>query len=398
MFFDTFAYQVESAFQLHFPLITNIFLLLKKDIGLEMESYLTKWCVVLVLLCFGFSVVKAQAQAQVPCFFVFGDSLVDNGNNNGLISIARSNYFPYGIDFGGPTGRFSNGKTTVDVIAELLGFNGYIPAYNTVSGRQILSGVNYASAAAGIREETGRQLGQRISFSGQVRNYQTTVSQVVQLLGDETRAADYLKRCIYSVGLGSNDYLNNYFMPTFYSSSRQFTPEQYANDLISRYSTQLNALYNYGARKFALSGIGAVGCSPNALAGSPDGRTCVDRINSANQIFNNKLRSLVDQLNNNHPDAKFIYINAYGIFQDMITNPARFGFRVTNAGCCGIGRNAGQITCLPGQRPCRDRNAYVFWDAFHPTEAANVIIARRSYNAQSASDAYPMDISRLAQL
>ncbi|CAE5958828.1 unnamed protein product [Arabidopsis arenosa] len=363
-----------------------------------MESYLKKWCVVFVLLCFGFSVVKAQAQAQVPCYFIFGDSLVDNGNNNGLISIARSNYFPYGIDFGGPTGRFSNGKTTVDETAELLGFNDYIPAYNTVSGRQILSGVNYASAAAGIREETGRQLGQRISFSGQVRNYQNTVSQVVQLLGDETRAADYLKRCIYSVGLGSNDYLNNYFMPTFYSSSRQFTPEQYANDLISRYSTQLNALYNYGARKFALSGIGAIGCSPNALAGSRDGRTCVDRINSANQIFNNKLRSLVDQLNNNHPDAKFIYINAYGIFQDMITNPSRFGFRVTNAGCCGIGRNAGQITCLPGQRPCRDRNAYVFWDAFHPTEAANVIIARRSYNAQSASDAYPMDISRLAQL
>lgn len=42
--------------------------------------------------------------------------------------------------------------------AELLGFNGYIPAYSDASGRQILSGVNYASAAAGIREETGRQL------------------------------------------------------------------------------------------------------------------------------------------------------------------------------------------------------------------------------------------------
>ncbi|KAL1205164.1 GDSL esterase/lipase [Cardamine amara subsp. amara] len=363
-----------------------------------MESYLRKWCVVFVLLGFGFSVANAQAQAQVPCYFIFGDSLVDNGNNNGLVSFARANYFPYGIDFGGPTGRFSNGKTTVDEIAELLGFNNYIPAYNAASGQQILSGVNYASAAAGIREETGRQLGQRISFSGQVRNYQNTVSQVVQLLGDETRAADYLKRCIYSVGMGSNDYLNNYFMPNFYSSSRQFTPEQYANDLITRYSTQLNALYNYGARKFALIGIGAVGCSPNALARSSDGTTCNNQINSANQIFNSKLRSLVDQLNNNHPDAKFIYINAYDIFQDMIKNPSRFGFTVTNAGCCGIGRNAGQITCLPGQRPCRNRNAYVFWDAFHPTEAANVIIAKRSFNAQSPSDAYPMDISRLAQL
>ncbi|CAA7030606.1 unnamed protein product [Microthlaspi erraticum] len=363
-----------------------------------MESYLKKWCVVFVLLSLGFSVVKSQPQAQVPCYFIFGDSLVDNGNNNGLVSFARANYFPYGIDFGGPTGRFCNGKTTVDEIAELLGFRGNIPAYSDVRGQQILQGVNYASAAAGIREETGRQLGQRISFSGQVRNYQSTVQQVVNLLGDETRAADYLKRCIYSVGLGSNDYLNNYFMPNFYSSSRQFTPEQYADDLISRYRTQLDALYNYGARKFSLIGVGAIGCSPNALARSGDGRTCNAQINSANQIFNSKLRSLVDQLNNNHRDAKFIYINAYDIFQDMIRNPSNFGFTVTNAGCCGIGRNAGQITCLPGQRPCRNRNAYVFWDAFHPTEAANVVIARRSFNAQSPNDAYPMDISALARL
>ena len=60
------------------------------------------------------------AEPQVPCYFIFGDSLVDNGNNNGIASLARANYLPYGIDFPqGPTGRFSNGKTTVDVIGEL---------------------------------------------------------------------------------------------------------------------------------------------------------------------------------------------------------------------------------------------------------------------------------------
>ena len=59
------------------------------------------------------------AQPQVPCYFIFGDSLVDNGNNNNLNSLAKANYLPYGIDFPrGPTGRFSNGKTTVDVISE----------------------------------------------------------------------------------------------------------------------------------------------------------------------------------------------------------------------------------------------------------------------------------------
>ena len=57
---------------------------------------------------------------QVPCYFIFGDSLADNGNNNQLKSLARSNYLPYGIYLpSGPTGRFSNGKTIVDVIGEL---------------------------------------------------------------------------------------------------------------------------------------------------------------------------------------------------------------------------------------------------------------------------------------
>lgn len=53
----------------------------------------------------------------VPAMFIFGDSLIDNGNNNNLPSFAKANYFPYGIDFdGGPTGRFSNGYTMVDEI------------------------------------------------------------------------------------------------------------------------------------------------------------------------------------------------------------------------------------------------------------------------------------------
>ncbi|KAK4766880.1 hypothetical protein SAY86_014631 [Trapa natans] len=283
--------------------------------------------------------------------------------------------------------------------AELLGIDDYIPPYASASGEVILKGVNYASAAAGIRSETGQQLGARISLSGQIQNYQNTVSQVVNLLGDEDTAANYLGKCIYSVGLGSNDYLNNYFMPQFYSTSRQFTPEDYADNLMQQYAQDLRTLYSYGARKLALIGVGQIGCSPNALAqNSADGATCVQRINSACQIFNSKLKSLVDQLNNNFADARFIYINAYGIFQDLIQRPSAFGFTVTNAGCCGVGRNNGQITCLPLQTPCQNRDQYLFWDAFHPSDAANVVVGRRSYSAQSPSDAYPIDIRRLAQI
>lgn len=89
-------------------------------------------------------------------------------------------------------------------------------------------------------------------------------------------------------------------------------------------------MYNNGARKFALIGIGAIGCSPNELAqNSRDGTTCDERINSANRIFNSKLVSLVDYFNQNTRDAKFTYINAYGIFQDMVANPSRYGKSLT---------------------------------------------------------------------
>ncbi|KAG6416729.1 hypothetical protein SASPL_124165 [Salvia splendens] len=363
-----------------------------------MGSRVGKWLA--LCLVAAVAVAAVTAEPQVPCYFIFGDSLVDNGNNNNIQSLARANYLPYGIDFpDGPTGRFSNGKTTVDVIAELLGFDDYIPPYATARGQQILRGVNYASAAAGIREETGQQLGARIDFTGQVNNYKNTVSQIVDIIGDEDSAANYLSKCIYSIGVGSNDYLNNYFMPQYYTTSRQYSTEQYADVLIRQYTDQLRVLYNFGARKFVLLGVGQIGCSPNALAqNSPDGRTCVARINNANQIFNSRLRGLVDEFNGNTPDARFIYIDAYGVFQDLINNPSAFGFRVTNAGCCGVGRNNGQITCLPMQPSCQNRDEYLFWDAFHPTEAANTVVGRRAYRAEKASDAHPFDISRLAQL
>jgi phospholipase/lecithinase/hemolysin len=74
----------------------------------------------------------------------------------------------------------------------------------------------------------------------------------------------------------------------------------------------------------ALVGVGQVGC-PNELAQfSQNGVTCVDRINSAIQIFNQKLISLVGQFNK-LPGAHFTYINAYGIFADILKNPASHG-------------------------------------------------------------------------
>lgn len=61
----------------------------------------------------------ALSEPQVPCYFIFGDSLADPGNNNLLLTQAKVNYPPYGVDFPNAeaTGRFCNGQTVVDFIS-----------------------------------------------------------------------------------------------------------------------------------------------------------------------------------------------------------------------------------------------------------------------------------------
>lgn len=65
------------------------------------------------------NVVKGQP--LVPALFIFGDSVVDAGNNNNLKTIIKSNFPPYGRDFQNhmPTGRFCNGKLSTDYTGSL---------------------------------------------------------------------------------------------------------------------------------------------------------------------------------------------------------------------------------------------------------------------------------------
>ncbi|KAI4389369.1 hypothetical protein MLD38_001601 [Melastoma candidum] len=361
----------------------------------------------LVLLCFAAGNGEAQLRPpqqgpMVPCFFVFGDSLVDNGNNNRLITLARANYRPYGIDFPlGTTGRFTNGRTYVDALAQLLGFPTYVPPYARTRGPALLRGANFASGAAGIRDETGNNLGDHTSMNHQVENFADATSQLRRYFrGDNASLADYLSKCILYSGLGSNDYLNNYFMPSFYTTSSQFTPKAYAAALLNDYTRQLNQLYSLGARKVIVTAVGQIGCIPYQLARyTGNSSRCNEGINSAIMMFNSGVRKMVDSFNSQLPGAKFVYLDSYASTKDIYVNAASYGFDVIDKGCCGVGKNNGQITCLPLQQACADRTKYLFWDAFHPTEIANVLFAKTSFSARPPSSfTYPVNIEQLALL
>ncbi|KAL1533883.1 GDSL esterase/lipase-like protein [Salvia divinorum] len=333
-------------------------------------------------------------RALVAAMFVFGDSLIDNGNNNDLPSLAKANYLPYGIDFrAGPTGRFSNGYTMVDTIAELLGLP-LIPPYSEASGNQMRFGVNYASAASGILDITGRNFVTRIPFNQQIKNFENTLDQLTGRLG-ALEMAQELSRCIFFVGMGSNDYLNNYLMPN-YNTKNQYNGQQYADLLVQQYSQQLTRLYNLGARKFVIAGLGLMGCIPSILAQSTNG-VCSEEVNQLVAPFNTNTKVMINNLIRNLPGVQFSYIDIHNMFQDLLANARSYGFSVVNRGCCGIGRNRGQITCLPMQTPCPNRNRYIFWDAFHPTEAVNILFGRKAFNG-GTDVVYPVNIGQLARL
>ncbi|VAH36940.1 unnamed protein product [Triticum turgidum subsp. durum] len=58
----------------------------------------------------------------VTAVIVFGDSIMDPGNNNGLHTVVKANHAPYGKDFANhePTGRFSNGLIPTDFMGKYL--------------------------------------------------------------------------------------------------------------------------------------------------------------------------------------------------------------------------------------------------------------------------------------
>ncbi|KVI06226.1 Lipase, GDSL [Cynara cardunculus var. scolymus] len=112
----------------------------------------------LVLLIFVLGTVCPGAEARA--FFVFGDSLVDNGNNNYLVTTARADSPPYGIDYPThrPTGRFSNGLNMPDLISQRLGAEPTLPYLSPqLTGQRLLVGANFASAGIGILNDTGVQ-------------------------------------------------------------------------------------------------------------------------------------------------------------------------------------------------------------------------------------------------
>ncbi|RXI02445.1 hypothetical protein DVH24_030374 [Malus domestica] len=173
--------------------------------------------------------------AEARAFFVFGDSLVDAGNNNYLATSARADSPPYGIDYPTrrPTGRFSNGLTIPDYISQKLGAEPTLPYLSPqLTGQKLLVGANFASAGIGILNDTGVQFANIIRMPAQLLNFQQYQRRLSAQIGPQ-RTKQLVNQALVLLTVGGNDFVNNYYLVPFSARSRQFALPDYVRYLIS---------------------------------------------------------------------------------------------------------------------------------------------------------------------
>ncbi|KAI5579502.1 hypothetical protein POPTR_008G104700v4 [Populus trichocarpa] len=341
---------------------------------------------------FLFSICSAK---DPPALYIFGDSLVDAGNNFYINTAAKAN-FPNGIDFGNPigipSGRFTNGRMVTDILGEEVGLPSLTPPYlaPTTTGDVILKGVNYASSASGILNDTERFFGHQIHLDTQISNFVKTRQDIISRIGSQA-AKEQFKQAIFFVSIGSNDIIFSQWQ----NSSSWNT---LLDTIISRFKSQLVRLYNLDARKFIVTNSAAVGCIPfvRDLHSSVD--SCVAVMNQKAQLFNSRLNSLLAELTKNLEASTFICANVYAMLDDILNNyMTSYDFEVADSACChiaGAGLHGGLIPCGILSQVCPDRSKYVFWDPFHLTETSYEIIAKHMMDGD-LNYISPMNIRQL---
>ncbi|KAM3191817.1 hypothetical protein ACQJBY_069198 [Aegilops geniculata] len=261
------------------------------------------------------------ARGKISAAFVFGDSIVDPGNNNDRLTEAKANFPPYGQDFPGgvATGRFSNGKVPGDMLAARLGIKELLPPYhgNDLPLSELLTGVVFASGGSGYDPLTSIPA-TATSSTGQLELFLEYKERLRTLVGEEEMTR-VISEGIYFTVMGANDLANNYFAIPL--RRHQYDLPSYVKFLVSSAVNFTMKLNEMGAKKIGFIGIPPIGCCPSQRElGS---REC---------------------------------------------------FKEVTEGCCGSTVLNAAIF-IKNHPACPNAYDYIFWDSFHPTEKAyNIVV------------------------
>ncbi|KAL2628769.1 hypothetical protein R1flu_013455 [Riccia fluitans] len=355
-----------------------------RDSSLKMYSFeLKKWFFpgpVLAFILVNLLLLSGvQSKPLVPAVVILGDSTVDVGVNNHLLTVIKCNWPPYGRDFvyndltKEATGRFCNGKLISDFLTEKAGLPLGLPHGDSqAKGAKILPGINTASSGSGWYDGTASLY----NVAGLTRQIEWVKEWQHDLVDAEglAAAAKRVEGTVFVISTGANDWVNNFYnnidLQIRYSktSFREFL----LDEVIPQHIT---SLYNLGARKIAVVGMPPLGCLPSQITiygeGDKNNRKCIEWLQDDSKAFNEGLVKVMDNLTSSLPNFAIVLLDAFPLITDAATNPSKYGLVEGDQGCCGTGLIETGIACTPLTKTCKDASQYLFWDSYHPTEAFN---------------------------
>ncbi|CAN6276594.1 unnamed protein product [Urochloa humidicola] len=356
----------------------------------------------LVVLCSVLALASHAAATKplVPAMFVFGDSLLDVGNNNHLANCNISclaNYPRYGIDLPchKPTGRFSNGYNLADQLAQMLEFAESPPPFlslsNTSVFRRMSTGINFASGGSGLLPTTGFNVcGEVFPMSEQIGNFTSLVGRM------SGSGKQFISKSLILISAGSND-LFEYadFAVTHPNTSRNDT--EFLQGLIASYTGYVKELYAAGATRFSVLSPSLAGCCPYQRKvakdfGDMDQHGCLGTANNLSRQLYPMIASMLHDLSQELPGMNYSLGDGIKMGEFVFTN-ANANFTLDHA-CCGAG-DFGETLCNSTAPLCQDRSSYFFWDRFHPTDAASEITAKWLFGDTSGRFVHPITVQQL---
>lgn len=80
--------------------------------------------------------------------------------------------------------------------------------------------------------------GKCLSIAEQVNMFNQTVQMELSRHYNSSELSDHLSKSIFLVAIGNNDYINNYLQPSFYNTSRTYSPTSFAKLIVDALAVQ----------------------------------------------------------------------------------------------------------------------------------------------------------------
>jgi outer membrane lipase/esterase len=307
----------------------------------------------LLLSLFAAASGPSASAASFSNVYVFGDSLSDAGYFRPFFQALTAQGFPPALV---PIlGRFTTnpGPVWSELVAE---YYGVTPAPSNVSG-----GTIFAQGGARVSEVPGY-----VTPPGQPQRSIST--QITEFLNASGGTAD--PNALYTVWGGANDLfvqLGQFQAGTINAAQLQANFLAVAGSEIQ----QIGRLQAAGGRYIAVFTLPNIGATP-AFAGQPTSSA----VTALSAGYNTTLLTGLQAAG-----IRVIPVDAFALFNQIVANPAAYGFTNTTGMACGpfppFTSTPNSFFCYQGNLVAPNAaSTYVFADSVHPTTAGHALIAQ----------------------